>query len=223
MIDLHSALRTLATRRPVFHSEADFQHALAWTLHESSPHATLRLERPVTTPKGVLHVDLVAYLPQGVLVCELKYKTRALQYSLGGEQYNLQSHAAQPIGRYDFLMDIARLEGACRALSATSCWAILLTNDTVYWTEAGAASGISAAFSLAPGRHCSGLLEWGPNTSQGTKRARDAPITLAGQYCFEWRNYYTLDVPARGQFRYLAVEIGFGNSPVQQRDERSDG
>jgi hypothetical protein len=28
--DIHGLVRRLALRRPLFHSEADFQHALAW-------------------------------------------------------------------------------------------------------------------------------------------------------------------------------------------------
>jgi hypothetical protein len=80
-------------------------------------------------------------------------------------------------------MDIARLEAVQRALSASSCWAILLTNDSAYWADAGSVDGISAAFSLSPGRRCSGDLHWGPATSAGTKRAREHPITLAGEYC----------------------------------------
>jgi hypothetical protein len=205
-IDLRSAVAGLAAHRPAFHSEADFQHALAWGLHRSYPEANVRLERPVLTPLGLLHVDLVATNGSEVLACELKYKTRGLNGLVGGEQYTLQSHAAQPIGRYDFLMDVARLEAVRDALGATSCWAILLTNDSAYWADS--AEGISAAFSLAPGKSCSGSLEWGLTTSLGTKRARPKPISIRGQYCFEWRDYSKLDASSRGLFRYLAVEVG---------------
>ena len=188
MIDVHAALAALAVHRPVFHSEADFQHAFAWSLHSSRPDAAIRLERPVPTPLKVMHVDLVATYGEGVFACELKYKTRKLGAVVQGEPYALQGHGAEPIGRYDFLMDVARLEAVRHALSATSCWAILLTNDSGYWAKPGSVDGISAAFSLAPGRTCSGVLHWSTATSPSTKRARDQPITLAGQYCFQWRD-----------------------------------
>jgi hypothetical protein len=208
MIDVHAALAALAAHHPIFHSEADFQHAFAWSLHVSHPDAAVRLERPVPTPLKVMHVDLVATRGNDVVACELKYKTRELDAVVRGEHYALQSHAAQPIGRYDFLMDVARLEAVRHALSATSCWAVLLTNDSAYWSEPGSIDGISASFSLSPGRTCSGTLQWGAATSAGTRRARERPITLAGHYCFQWRDYSTVDVPSRGRFRYLAVEVG---------------
>lgn len=36
-VDLEEALRTLAQLRPVFHSEADFQLALAWHVQQQDP------------------------------------------------------------------------------------------------------------------------------------------------------------------------------------------
>jgi hypothetical protein len=35
--DIHKLLGQLATTRPIFHSEADFQHQLAWDIHTSHP------------------------------------------------------------------------------------------------------------------------------------------------------------------------------------------
>ena len=45
--DLAAALTALAERRPVFHSEADFQHELAWLVRERYSDVGVRLERPV--------------------------------------------------------------------------------------------------------------------------------------------------------------------------------
>jgi hypothetical protein len=39
MIDLDELLRALSQERPVFHSERDFQHAIAWRIHEVVPSA----------------------------------------------------------------------------------------------------------------------------------------------------------------------------------------
>lgn len=33
MFDVEAVLRDLALKRPIFHSEADFQHAVAWEVH----------------------------------------------------------------------------------------------------------------------------------------------------------------------------------------------
>ena len=37
-------MAALARVRPLFHSEADFQHAFAWQLHSAHPDARIRLE-----------------------------------------------------------------------------------------------------------------------------------------------------------------------------------
>lgn len=40
---LKATLQSLSTDRPIFHSEHDFQHALAWAIHERVPNAHIRL------------------------------------------------------------------------------------------------------------------------------------------------------------------------------------
>ena len=44
MFDMDGLMRSLADTRKVFHSEADFQHALAWHIHEAMPESQIRLE-----------------------------------------------------------------------------------------------------------------------------------------------------------------------------------
>ena len=46
MLDIKSLLMGLAENRKVFHSEADFQHALAWHIHQTKP----RKSNPVGVP-----------------------------------------------------------------------------------------------------------------------------------------------------------------------------
>lgn len=55
MIDLPPVMSALAKDRPVFHSEADFQHALAWEIHRRWPETSVRLEFRV--PKLGYHLD----------------------------------------------------------------------------------------------------------------------------------------------------------------------
>lgn len=45
-VDLTELMAMLQNERPVFHSEADFQHALAWALHRLDPSVNIRLEVP---------------------------------------------------------------------------------------------------------------------------------------------------------------------------------
>jgi hypothetical protein len=59
-IDLTAALGALAGERPVFHSERDLQHALAWQLQVSYPDAQVRLE---TRPRRGIHLDMLIPRP----------------------------------------------------------------------------------------------------------------------------------------------------------------
>jgi hypothetical protein len=45
MITLENTLPSLSRERPIFHSEADFQHALAWHIHPRHPDTRVRLEQ----------------------------------------------------------------------------------------------------------------------------------------------------------------------------------
>lgn len=43
-MNLVSIIRSLSHERPLFHSEADFQHALTWEKHKENPQNKIRLE-----------------------------------------------------------------------------------------------------------------------------------------------------------------------------------
>src|SRR5687767_6681187 len=99
----------LAVLRPIFHSEADFQHALAWQIREERPDLTIRLEyrSPHLDQRG--YIDLWVTDGNESLGVELKYKTRARKEEVNGETFDLLNQSAQDIGRYDTLRDIERL------------------------------------------------------------------------------------------------------------------
>lgn len=213
VFDIHDLLAALAQRRPLFHSERDFQHAFAWELHVRLPQALIRLERPVQTSLGLLHLDVVAQVEPDLLGFELKYKTRELITLAAEELFHLQDHGAQPPTRYDFLKDVSRLESFVKGMPTATGWAVLLTNDSAYWCEPRGADGTSTAFSLSDGRTCYGRLEWGANTGLGTKRKREEPIELSGEYRFRWRDYSAVEARSYARLRYLAVSIGACGHP----------
>ena len=68
----------LSASRPVFHSEADFQHALAWESHQTWPQQLVRLE---TRPAKGIHLDvlLIDRLAGREVALELKYLTASWQ------------------------------------------------------------------------------------------------------------------------------------------------
>jgi hypothetical protein len=164
-LSISRVLTALANQRPLFHSEADFQHAIAWEIHKRLPRASVRLERPVEVShlNKRLHVDIWIEQDGDVNAIELKYKTRALRAHIGGEHFALRSQSAQDLGRYDFIKDIGRIEDivADRALRASG-YAILLTNDPSYWIQSRNLDTADARFRLHEGNSLHGSLEWGP-------------------------------------------------------------
>jgi hypothetical protein len=209
-LSVSDVLTTLAKQRPLFHSEADFQHTMAWEIHERLPRASVRLERPVEVShlNKPLHVDIWIEQDGDVVPLELKYKTRALQVRAGNEQYALRSQSAQDHGRYDFIKDIERIENivADRAPHATG-YAILLTNDPSYWTRSLNDNTVDVKFRLHEGSNLHGSLEWGLGASEGTKRGREQNLQLRGSYALRWEDYSRPVDGRYGGFRFLVAEV----------------
>lgn len=153
-------LTALSEQRPVFHSEADFQHALAWEVHRRLPQASVRLERPVklSSVDKPLHVDVWIECGGDVLVTELKYKTRALQTLESGERFTLQNRGAQDLGRYDFIKDVWRVEAVVVRSAHATGYAILLTKDPSYWARSHNDRTVDADFRLHEGGISAELL-----------------------------------------------------------------
>lgn len=171
------------------------------------PEAIIRLERPIQSRLGLLHLDVVAEFASRIHAFELKYKTRATATRLGSEAFMLQDHGAQPLGRYDFVKDVHRLESLEEELPGAACYAILLTNDSAYWSEARSADDTSAAFSLCDARTLSGRLDWSARASAGTKRKREQAIELRCEYLLNWRDYSSIEAKYYPRFRYLALQV----------------
>ena len=107
MFRVHDIMAKLSRHRPVFHSEADFQHAFAWLVHTEMTDYPVRLEfRP--DPHERVYLDM--WIKNINLAIELKYKTREATLTHEGERYNLLRQGAHDLGRYDFLKDVQRLE-----------------------------------------------------------------------------------------------------------------
>ncbi len=207
MVDIKQLLATLATHRPVFHSEADFQHSLAWQIQKLSPSADIRLELPFRSQVGVIHLDVWVWSPEQVLAIELKYKTRGLSVQVGSEPFSLADQSAQDLGRYDFLKDVQRLEHITASQTNATGYAILLTNDSAYWAGSGRDTTAYAAFRLEQGRTIQGELKWGAGASEGTKRGREASISLRGKYVPRWVDYSRPSIAGYGTFRYVVLEV----------------
>ncbi|MFD2422151.1 hypothetical protein [Amycolatopsis pigmentata] len=205
---LAEVVAALAAERPVFHSEADFQHHLAWTVRGFDPSLRVRLEvRPV--PELGLQLDLLLIQPSSGerVAVELKYATRALSVDVGGEAFYLRSHDAQDIRRHDFIKDLVRLETLVDRGVVDRGWALFLTNDHGFW-QTSARVTVDAAFRLHDGQVLRSSLAWGDEAGEGTRRGRDKPLELTGAYPLRWTEFSAVAPGAAGTFRLLAVPVG---------------
>ncbi len=89
MIDkavIEKVLNDLASKRPVFWSEADFQFAFAWELQNELPQASIRLERRFDADDNTpMYIDIWVEYEGKVYPIELKYKTSNYSDEIGGE------------------------------------------------------------------------------------------------------------------------------------------
>lgn len=205
-VDLGTVLSALRHERPVFHSEADFQHALAWEIQRRTPQARVRLE---TRPAPGVRLDLLVSSRDGsrLTALELKYLTRGWTGQVGDERFELKNQGAQDIRAYDVVKDIGRVEQDAALLPGCDGAVVVVANDPSYWTPPTHDRQTNAgAFRLYEGRRLAGELAWGPNTGPGTLRGREASIPLTGSYEFCWQDYSRLPGPG-GLFRLLVVEV----------------
>jgi len=206
MIDLIKIIENLSSTRPIFHSEADFQHALAWKIHEQVKDCAIRLEYKPPHLIRRYYVDIWCFREGLVTAIELKYKSRRLHVNVRGEIFDLLNQSAQDIGRYDFLKDIQRLEEVGLNKSNYEGYGIFLTNDSAYWGFPRDDQTVDAEFRIHEGRTLSGKLNWKLSASEGTMRHRKETIHIKNVYSLKWRDYSEPNAGTYGQFRYLLVK-----------------
>ena len=206
MLDIKGLLTALAESRKVFHSEADFQHALAWHIHQTMPKSQIRLEFPMPVEHRKMYVDI--WLPVEKIAIELKYMTRKSELEDNEESFALRNQGAQNQRRYDFLQDIHRLE-LMRTMPelCEAGHAVLLTNDPLYWNPPRRQDTVDSDFRVHEGREISRKLEWADQASPGTKRGRESPIPITGSYRLDWQDYSNFSGKSLGKFQYLAVSV----------------
>lgn len=210
MIEISKILTIISEQRPVFHSEADFQHAFAWEIHRQLPEAYIRLELPVQVKDHYLHVDVWIINYDEILAVELKYKTRGLSILVENEQYSLKNQVAQDLGRYDFIKDIQRLEHLASEKQNYIGYAILLTNDSAYWKKPAYNNTVDADFRLDDTRILEGSFNWGPNASFGTKKNREQTLVLQNRYPVQWEDFSRPSIKSYGLFRSLIIKVPQG-------------
>src|SRR5665647_1727628 len=180
-VRLDDVLERLKLNRPVFHSEADFQHHLAWEMHLMDPALQIRLEvRPDAAMRE--QVDLLVSRPgtgQGTVI-ELKYLKAAWEGHVGDEPFKLLNSGAHDI---------------------------VLTNDAMHWRPpVGIRQTIAEAFRIHEGSVLAGERGWGPGAGDGTTKGRSEALAIRGTYELAWRDYSSLG-GRNGDFRLLVVPV----------------
>lgn len=204
---LDRALPALAARRPVFHSEADFQLALAWEIQTQHPEAQIRLEqRLLDSPR--IELDVLVTIESRRFGLELKYLRAPLDPTIDGERFVLIEGAGD-VDRYDTLKDIVRLERLVDQGMIAAGAAVVLSNHPGLWlpSQTGRTTGFDA-FRINDGTVLEGVLDWGPTASSGTRRGRESPIVLKAKYAPTWRPYATMTAPRNGELRSLCITVG---------------
>jgi hypothetical protein len=220
MEELHVILEELANNyRPIFHSEADFQFELACAIKKKyKDKAAIRMEKPYTKDGKKIEVDIIVnFNGETNIGIELKYITKEYscpssknQNDCKEEVFSLKEHAATNLSRYDFYVDINRLE----YLKETNCidygYVIFLTNNSSY--QKGT-SGMAKQFTMS----CKHTIEpktynwdyptWqnddtGAKKEKSVGKRRTDGIDIKGKYSCEWKRY--------GQnhgFEYLCLKV----------------
>ena len=209
MIDIDNILENLSKERVIFHSEADFQHALAWKLHEEYPDINIRLERRMDLSNNEkIYVDIYLSCEECVVLIELKYKTEEFKYldEKNNEIFELKKQDAQDNGRYDFIKDISRLEKCVENLQNVVGYAIFLTNDSSYWKLGKRNNTEDKNFRIHEGRKIPKNIElkW---KSPENKVRRKNPIKLKNEYELKWKDFSSLENGSYSTFKYLLIKI----------------
>ena len=203
MIVIEELMVRLARRRPVFCSEADFQHELAYEIRKHDPDLDVRLEWPLA-PGARGAIDLIV-IGETRFALELKYLSKSFFTMIDGEPVALKQHGAHDQRRYDVCKDVMRME-ALAEKTGYGAGVLVLTNDPGYWQDRARTQTVDAAFNLSHLRELTGTLSWHESAKPGTTKKREATLTIKGRYSLTWQDYNRLEGPA-GLFRYLWIPI----------------
>ena len=198
-MDIHSVLKLLSDKRPIFHSEADFQFALARKIVDEYPDSPVRLEYPVhlaqdksgRSEPGSTHLDMWVENGSTRTALELKYKKHDLVANVRCENFSMTRDKKHTEFVPEFVSDVRKIEQINKKRPDVNGYVILITNDHLYW-EAGR-----------------------KNSFEGTlhdviaKNSGKTPREISHSYDLHWKDYSCVkDTKNRiHMFRYLLVEI----------------
>lgn len=226
-IALEGVINSFAACNRIFNCEAQFQFELAQEI-KSQFNCKVLFEGISRNGYGKKYfTDLILYDEVEVIAIELKYKTASLCQPLpclyGKGCLDLANHGAVDLGRYDYLLDIERIQKIVGSASANdenviiSCnrgYAVILTNEKKYW-DGLPNNTIDADFFFTQQTKMvkKGMHDWKkssvppfyPKTVAGSFRANG--LTMNNNYPCDWKDYLKLNVGGNNEFKYLVTEI----------------
>ena len=175
---LEEALEALPAERPLYYSEADLQHALAWVIQRQHPAAAIRLEVPLLAG-GRERLDLLVVTDRVRLAVELKFPRARYQVELDGEPTGYRRGSLDAIDdtRYAVVEDLRRLERLVEEEAVDVGAVVVVTNAASIWTPpVRSPAALDVAFRLHEGAQLVGDLVW----AEGG-RAKET-VSLRGRY-----------------------------------------
>lgn len=206
LTELESNLKKVVFNGNIPVCEAQLQYELAVELGKSYPNAKIFFEYPATDKSSTkrIYYDLVIVENDTYYVIELKYKTKDENVSIYGVSYTLKNHAAQDLGRFDYLKDVSRIENFSANTNKNfgGGFAVIVTNDSTYWEKDGAKC-IYKEFAVKNGVTISkGDKNWVNGTKESSVgKDRINGLTLLKDYSVKWQPI------ADTSFEYLILEI----------------
>jgi len=227
-LELVSIISELSKVRKLFHSETDFQLALAWEIqeiHKKHRDVKVRLEKKMLTSQNAdkddknLYIDIYVEFKGKKYGVELKYKTKKLGVVIDDESYNLREQNAQDFARYYYLKDVSRLEEFKEKKQIDIGCAVFLTNDNLYWSDGKKKDPYDKDFRINEGRIIGkeAKLRWrhkdpksgefGPSKNT-VKQGAGKDINIKQEYYCKWQQYSELEEANNNNiFKYILLII----------------
>ncbi len=200
--NIDTILESLSQICPIFHNEEDFQSRFAYEIQQQYPDFDIKLEYKIMEPT-TRYIDVWIQNPNPVAI-ELKYKSSLLNTQVGDETFNLKNHSAEDLGRYDFLKDVQRLEDIVTRHPNAEGYAVMITNDPLYWKISQNNNTIDSAFRIHEGLQVTGDLSWSSKAGSGSTQNREESIQIKGVYDIHWKRYSN---HKNNEFKILCLKI----------------
>lgn len=85
-------------------------------------------------------------------------------------------------------------------------YAVMLTNDPLYWRKPLKNASIDEAFKIHEGKTVFGTLKWSEHAAAGTTKGHNT-IVLNNSYVMHWSNFSDIEDVKNGMFMYNVVEV----------------